>query len=329
MVLEALEPHPNLESLYIKGYSGRYIPGWMESSTLRKIVKINMSDCENIRCFPKLGELPHLEKLYLKNMGVEYIIEEEVGSGHPVKIQFPALKELHLTNLPNLKGLSKEHESKEAFPNLETLLIERCYSLDIPRCLSLEFEKSLTCFPIETLAKFSKLRTLTMTGVKEISVTREGLQALKELTRLNLYSCQTMRSLPEGMLRHLTALNILLIVNCREFVELPEDIKHLHNLEFLLLHDLPKMTRLPQAFQQLISLYLIDLPELESLPDQLPSLNSLYVIHCPKVMSIPALPNLKRLSIIACPQLGRRCQKGSGEDWHKIAHVRSIDISPN
>ncbi|XP_047952975.1 putative disease resistance protein RGA3 [Salvia hispanica] len=355
-VLEALEPHPNLERLYIQGFSGRYLPRWMENSTQRKIVEINITDCENIRRFPKLGELPHLENLFLTNMGVEYIIEEEeVGSGHPVPIQFVALKQLFLTDLPNLKGLSKEQQScKEVFPNLECLSIKRCSSFvlpsissleklkylgcrssdlallsehDIPSKLSIEVEENLTCFPIEALKKFSKLRSLTINNAKEISWTREGLESLKELTCLWLESCRTMRCLPEGMLRHLTALEYLTIWKCPELLELPEDIKYLHNLQYLLLQYLPKITRLPQAFQHLTNLQLDDLPE--SLPDQLPSLYGLAVMNCPKVVSIPALPNLKHLTVRCCPQLERRCQRGSGEDWHKIAHVRSIYISPN
>ncbi|XP_047966839.1 disease resistance protein RGA2-like [Salvia hispanica] len=356
-VLEALEPHHNLYSLSIKGFNGRYLPRWMESSTLRKIVEIYITDCENIRRFPKLGELPHLVGLYLTNVKVEYIIEEEdVGNGHPVKIQFVALRSLYLIDLPNLKGLSKKQvSSKEAFPNLQILWIKHCSSLilptlssfqnleslscssstlgllseeDIPINLEVDIEESLTCFPIETMSKFRKLRLLTITGAKEISVTREGLQDLKELSYLSLESCLTMRCLPEGMLLHLTALDSLLICDCRELVELPEDIKHLHNLDWLLLHCLPKMTRLPQAFQQLTSLNLMDLPELESLPDQVPSLINLTVADCPKLLSIPDLPKLKEITITGCPQLERRCRRGSGEDWHKIAHVRHINISP-
>ena len=73
-------------------------------------------------------------------------------------------------------------------------------------------------------------------------------------------------------------------------------------------------------------LFLSDLPELESLPDQLPSLNRLFVANCPKVVSIPALPNLDELMVSGCPQLERRYKRGSGEDWHKIAHVRRIVI---
>ncbi|KAL1540406.1 hypothetical protein AAHA92_24763 [Salvia divinorum] len=354
-VLEALEPHPNLEKLYIGGFSGRYLPDWMTNSSLGNVVWIYIWNCKNCKRFPNLGWLPRLESLSLNDVGVEYIIEEEVGSGHPVKIQFVALKHLQLINLPNLKGLSKEQGIKEAFPNLERLWIERCSSLilpslsslqkledlkcssstlallseqDIPRALCVEVEESLACFPIETLANFSKMRSLTIENAKEIYVTREGLEALKELTRLNLESCRTMRYLPEGMLRHLTALEDLTIWKCPELLELPKDIKHLHNLKFLVLRDLPKMTRLPQAIEHLTYLFLRDLPKLESLPDQLPSLNTLVVAYCPKVVLIPALQNLTQLTVVGCPQLERRCQRGSGEDWHKIAHVRSIYISP-
>ncbi|XP_047981104.1 disease resistance protein RGA2-like isoform X1 [Salvia hispanica] len=354
-VLEALEPCPNIESLSINGFSGRFLPSWMSNSTLGKIVKIDISDCENCRHFPQLGELRHLERLFLRNVGVEYIIEEDVGNGIPVKIQFVALKRLHLIDLPNLKGLSKKQVSKVAFPNLEILWIECCSSLilpplpslqklenlrcsnstlallseqDIPRSLCVEIEESITCFPIETLAKFSKLQSLRIKFANEISVTREGLQALKQLTLLSLDSCRTMRCLPEGMLWHLTALQTLRLSECPELVELPEDIKHLKNLDWLVLEGLPKMTCLPQAFQHLTWLVLEDLPELESLPDQLPSLNTLKVTDCPKVVTIPALPNLKELTVSGCPQLERRCQRGSGEDWHKIAHVRRIFVSP-
>ncbi|XP_042014544.1 disease resistance protein RGA2-like [Salvia splendens] len=355
-VLEALEPHPNLEKLFIGGFSGRYLPDWMKNSSLRKVVWIYIWNCKNCKRFPNLGGLPCLQWLSLNDVGVEYIIEEEeVESGHPVKIQFAALEYLQLIDLPNLKGLSKEQGIKEAFPNLKRLWIERCSSLrlpsltslekledlkcsssmlallseqDIPRALCVEIEESLSYFPIEMLAKFSKLRSLTIENAKDISFTREGLEALKELTGLSLKSCRTMRCLPEGMLRHLTALEALTIDYCPELLELPKDIKHLHNLKFLMLCDLPKMTRLPQAIEHLTYLYLDGLPKLESLPDQLPSLNTLTVANCPKVLLIPALQNLTQLKVVGCPQLERRCQRESGEDWHKIAHVRSIYISP-
>ncbi|KAG6431616.1 hypothetical protein SASPL_109695 [Salvia splendens] len=358
-VLEALGPHSNLEYLCIEGFSGRHLPRWMTNSTLKNIVEIEIRNCVYCMRLPKLGELTHLKKLDLWNIGVEYIIEEEVGSGNRVKIQFPGVEELYLSELQSLKSLSKKQESREAFPNLKRLSISRCSSFilqplpslqkldylkcssstlallsehDIPRKLRVEIEESLACFPIETLAKYSKLRSLEIDGAKEISATREGLEALKGLTRLSLSNCDRMTCIPQGMLQHLTALFNLDIITCEELVELPEEIKYLHNLECIVLFDLPKMACLPQAIQHissLKSLFLSILPELKSLPDQLPSLHTLEISNCPKIVSIPALPNANKLSISQCPQLERRCQRRTGEDWHKIAHIRRLEIPYN
>ncbi|XP_047946924.1 disease resistance protein RGA2-like isoform X2 [Salvia hispanica] len=354
-VLEALEPHPNLESLQIKGFRGRFLPRWMTYSTLGNVVRINITDCLNCSCLPKLEELTHLKRLELKNIGVEYIIEEN-GSGNPVKIQFPALEELILSNIPNLKGLSKEQLSNEAFPKVKSLWIPHCTSLrlqqlpflqkleylncssstlallseqDIPRALCVYIEESLTCFPMEMLVQYPKLRSLIISDAKEISVTRGGLEALKVLTFLRLLNFDTMTCIPQGMLRNLSALQTLSIISCREIVELPEEIKHLHNLQNIHLSRLPKMVCLRKPLQHLPTLeylYLSELPELNSLPDQLPSLHRLKVTACPKVVSVPALPNAKELRIIACPQLERRCHRGTGEDWHKISHIRRLRI---
>ncbi|KAL1547874.1 putative disease resistance protein RGA1 [Salvia divinorum] len=358
-VLEALEPHPNLEFLHINGFAGRHLPRWMTNSTLGNIVEIEIRYCANCRHLPKLGELTHLKRLQLDNVGVEYIIEEEVGSGNRVKIQFPSLEKLYLLELSNLKSLSKEQENRGAFPNLERLCMSRCSSLivqplpslqkleylycsssilallseqDIPRELDVDIDESLTCFPIEMLLKYSKLRSLTIDGAKEISVTREGLEAFKKLTHLRLSNCYTMTCIPQGMLQHLTALRSLDIFMCGELVELPEEIKHLHNLERIELSNLPKMVCLSQALQHLSALkflYLTNLSKLESFPDQLPSLHKLGIIHCRKIVSVPALPNAIELSIGECPQLERRCQRGIGEDWHKIAHIRRLQIPYN
>ncbi|XP_047951745.1 disease resistance protein RGA2-like isoform X2 [Salvia hispanica] len=355
-VLDALEPHSNLEYLCIEGFCGRNLPCWMTNSTLEKIVKIDIGDWAYCTRLPKLGELTHLKKLRLWNIGVEYIIEE-VGSGNGVKIPFPALEHLQLSNLSNLKSLSKEQESSRgAFPNLKTLWISRCSSFilqphpslqkldslrcssstlaflseqDVPWRLNVVIEESVTCLPIETLVKYSsKLQSLNIEGAKEISAT-EGLEALKGVTFLGLYNCDRMTYIPQGMLQHLTALGRVDIFSCKELVELPEEINHLHKLKVIQLSWLPKMACLPQAIQHLEILFMHDLPELESLPDQLPSLHKLEITNCPKIVSIPALPNAKKLSIIQCPQLERRCQRRTGEDWHKIAHIRRLEIPYN
>ena len=108
--------------------------------------------------------------------------------------------------------------------------------------------------------------------VKEISATREGLEALKGLTRLCLKSCHRMMCIPKGMLQQLTRDVATIfcsahpyIMYCRELVQLleEEDIKPLNNLHVIQLVSLPKMACLPQAIQHLSSLkslLLNDLP---------------------------------------------------------------------
>ena len=43
-------------------------------------------------------------------------------------------------------------------------------------------------------------------------------------------------------------------------------------------------------------------------------------------MSIQRLTRLKSLKIYGCTELGKCCQKETGEDWQKIAHVQDIEI---
>jgi hypothetical protein len=50
-------------------------------------------------------------------------------------------------------------------------------------------------------------------------------------------------------------------------------------------------------------------PKLSSLPD-----------------SFQQLQNLKKLSITSCSKLETRCEKVIGEDWYKIAHVPELEL---
>ncbi|KAL7122733.1 hypothetical protein ACP275_01G062200 [Erythranthe tilingii] len=282
-VLEALEPHPNLEILEIGGFRGRRFPIWMSNSTLDKVVEIYLVKCENCLRLPQLGELPHLKSLFVDNVaGVEYIIEDQVvQSGNPsksVQNYFPSLGKLHLSSLRNLKGLLKEQVtgSAEAFPNLEELEILRCSALVLPPLSSLRKLKILSCSSV-TLASLSKVELETLTDLSvefenTCTMTVETLQSLTNLKKLSISNADEL-SLPEQGLRHLTALEELYITSCSELVELPEGIKHLRCLQSLFLCDLQKMVCVPKALKHvsssLRSIFLYNLPELNSLPDWL------------------------------------------------------------
>ncbi|KAL7122607.1 hypothetical protein ACP275_01G054700 [Erythranthe tilingii] len=128
-VLEALKPHPNLENLEIKAFTGRCFPVWMSNSTMDKVVRICISDCDNCLHLPQLGELPHLKYLSLDNLArVEYILEDQSGNSSTSVRQFPSLETLYLWHLPKIKGLLNEQAmigsvKVEAFQNLEELYI--------------------------------------------------------------------------------------------------------------------------------------------------------------------------------------------------------------
>ncbi|KAL7137584.1 hypothetical protein ABFS83_10G102700 [Erythranthe nasuta] len=326
-VLEALEPPPNLETLLIEGFRGRCFPVWMSNSTMKKVVRIDISSCESCMHLPQLGKLPHLKYLRLKNLArVEYIIEDQ--SGNPLRSvqQFPSLESLDLQYLDNLKGLLKEQVmtgSAEAFPNLEQLDILDCNSLIIPplslslkklkklECdslnlaslskleavtdLNVNFWNTFTCITVETLQSLTNLKKLEILAADDMSLPEEGMRALKSLTSLYINYCEKLTCWPQGWLRHLTALEELEIIECPEVVELPEEeVKYLKFLKKVNLHGLRKMEYLPKALQHLSSslqhLYLNDLPQLSSLPDWLgdfTSLEVLTIIECPKVTSLP------------------------------------------
>ena len=50
-------------------------------------------------------------------------------------------------------------------------------------------------------------------------------------------------------------------------------------------------------------------PKLSSLPD-----------------SFQQLRNLQKLTIEFCPMLEKRCKREIGEDWHKIAHIPELEL---
>ncbi|KAG5592460.1 hypothetical protein H5410_042974 [Solanum commersonii] len=74
-----------------------------------------------------------------------------------------------------------------------------------------------------------------------------------------------------------------------------------------------------------------------SLPEEgakgLTSLTLLSVYDCEMLKCLPEglqhLTALTSLTIMMCPTLIKRCEKGIGEDWHKIAHIPYLDLRNN
>ncbi|XP_058213632.1 disease resistance protein RGA2-like isoform X2 [Rhododendron vialii] len=384
-LIEALEPHPNIEKLVIKNYYGTHLPHWMMD--LKNIDLIELRSCKNCLKLPPIGQLPLLRRLSIWSMDKVNYIDDDLPDGGPVR-GFPSLEVLMLDNLSSLTGLSTK-EGKELFPLLRRMEIAGCSNLSfrsisslktlsvVGPCINVVLEsistfESLTslvfdrndeaiCFPEEVLRnrtllkslridRFTKLKSLPnglahLTALKSLSIhschklkslPEEGLLGLESLQRLSICNCIEFSSLSEG-LQHLVCLESLEIIACPKLVALPEGVKHLKSLQRLQMGGYSDVSvALPETLQHVPALQYLDIsyPTLTSLPDwlgNLTTLQSLIISRCPKISSLPAsiqrLTGLRRLTIAECsPELARRCEKGKGEDWHKIAHIPQVNV---
>lgn len=348
-VLEALEPHTNLETLEISGFKGSCFPVWL--TKMKNLTSITVRNCQNCSPLP-LGYHPRLKSLHLWMIdGLEYMMNHyEI---------FPSLVEVSVSNLPNLKGfVAEELQGETPFPNLRLLHLEECKLLTLPSLVSnVEGLTVWRCSPL-TVSSLSKVRLLNLTyldlnfgddsraccteeeawplsNLKELRIwqAREEhfpenwFRGLKSLTRLDMRQC-SIRGL-----HHLISLEELYINGSSDLEEVVKEIKELRLLKRLSLWGVGNVASLPEDLQHLSSLQSLTLgmlPQLSLLPPWLPNLVSLVdliVLDCPKLTSFPStMANLSSLTVSGCPELERRCEKGKGEDWHKVALIPRLHI---
>ncbi|KAF5932101.1 hypothetical protein HYC85_028272 [Camellia sinensis] len=161
-VLEGLKPHGNLKGLKLQNFEGKNFASWMmsgrDAQLLQNLVTIELSKCTRCEQVPPLGHLPHLEVIKmsglsnLKRIGPEfYGCHSVVNHDHDndgiingsysgaatattttekaMAVVFPALRELHLEDMPNIEewcGLGVSSSSPDTtmfFPLLEFELI--------------------------------------------------------------------------------------------------------------------------------------------------------------------------------------------------------------
>ncbi|KAF7142744.1 hypothetical protein RHSIM_Rhsim05G0016700 [Rhododendron simsii] len=365
-LLEALEPHPNIEKLVIENYYGTHLSRWMMD--LKNIDLIELRNCKNCLKLPPIGQLPLLRRLSIWSMDKVNYIDDDLPDGGPVT-GFPSLEVLTLDNLLSSKGLSRK-EGKELFPLLRRMEITSCPNLSFRSLSTLKILSVLgpctnaaICLPEEVLGNLTLLKSLEIYEFTKLKSFPNGLAHLKALKSLSIVRCHNFKSLPKEGLRGLESLQCLSIINCKEFSSLSEGLQHLVCLESLRIIDCPKLVALPEGVKHLKSLQclqmrggfsngLVALPEtlqhvpalqyllissyptLTSLPDwlgNLTTLQSLIIFGCPKISSLPAsierLTELRSLSITHYgPELTRRCEKGKGEDWHKTTHIPQVEV---
>ncbi|KAM3264054.1 hypothetical protein P3L10_001048 [Capsicum annuum] len=272
-ILEVLKPYPNiLKSLKITGFRGIRLPAWINHSVL--------------------GKLPCLEILELHKGSAEYVEENDVQSGVSTRRRFPSLRELHISNFRNLKGLLKK-EGGEQFPMLEEIEIQYCPMLVFP---NLPFVKMLEISgeaDARGLSSISNLSTLTSLWIadnyKVTSFPEEMFKSLANLRYLTISGLQNLKELPTSCLASLNALEYLYIACCDPLESLPEEgLEGLTSLTLLSVRSCKMLKSLPEGLQHRTA--------------------------------------LTSLTVYGSPQVKKRCEKGRGEDWHKIAHIRNVNI---
>ncbi|KAE8646395.1 hypothetical protein Csa_016171 [Cucumis sativus] len=283
-IMEGLEPHPNVESLSINGYTGGALPNWVFNS-LMKLTEIEIENCPRVQHLPQFNQLQDLRALHLVGLrSLEFIDKSDPYSS---SVFFPSLKFLRLEDMPNLEGWWELGESKvvaretsgkakwlpPTFPQVNFLRIYGCPKLSsMPKLASIGADVILHDIGVQmvsTIGPVSSFMFLSMHGMTNLKYLWEEFQQ-------DLVSSSTSTMSSPISLRYLT------ISGCPYLMSLPEWIGVLTSLETLHIKECPKLKSLPEGMQQLKS--------------------------------------LKELHIEDCPELEDRCKQG-GEDWPNISHV--------
>ncbi|KAL5577910.1 hypothetical protein UlMin_019609 [Ulmus minor] len=139
-ILEALKPHPNLETLSIQDHP-TCSPKWLTS--LAYLKRLNLGVCVYCEILPPLGQLlPSLESLTIfrwksvKKVGHELLGIEEGKRKDPSQssfVSFPKLKQLSFYFMDEWKeweGSIPEDGSLQVMPSLRSLLLFECEKLE-------------------------------------------------------------------------------------------------------------------------------------------------------------------------------------------------------
>ncbi|KAJ8623881.1 hypothetical protein MRB53_032411 [Persea americana] len=327
-----------------------------------RLLELVVKECPKMVCLPHL--LPSLERLEISESNEMLLrsvanytslselsitsfpevkhLPEELGPNHT------SLRKLSISNCPKLISLSNQLENLLALKELivygcDDLVLslpdglqqqQRSPPLNSLEVLKISFCEKQTSLPGDgiVLPSLKKLRIVDCENIESLSA-----DMLKNLTNLSIeYSPKVWSSLVS--LEHLKSLESLSISGRPKSVmmKLLESMENLTSLTSLRIIDCPDMRSLPKSvktFTSLTNLMIFSCSRMRSLPEwvgDLTLLRYLSIYDCPGMMSLPEglqrLKDLECLRISGCPVLERRVQRNKGRDWHKVAHVRHIEI---
>ncbi|XVE78893.1 hypothetical protein DITRI_Ditri14bG0014900 [Diplodiscus trichospermus] len=355
-VLSMLQPHINLKKLTIESYGGTKVPDWLGDCSFSNMVSLRLSHCKYCFFLPPLGQLPSLKELFVigfdavERVGLEFYgnmlsttkpfrcleilwfermlqwqewlsFEKDADEGH-----FPCLRELHIQKCPKLGGVLPSY-----FPSLRKLMIIDCQQLmvSLPQAPTI-YELHLG-YSDKVLLKniLPGLHKFTLRGCNTLESLPEGIMQSLCLQELKICDCPTLLSLPDVLLATLKRLDIM---KCKR-LQLPKQSTYsslqtlwisfsCYSLTFLQLELFPKLNHLIVRGCNLKCLSVSEGPN-----QVLPSLNFLRISLCPNFVSFPVgglhAPNLTCLEVFDCVEL-----KSLPEKMHYLLpSLKSLKIS--
>nr|XP_010918015.1 putative disease resistance protein RGA1 [Elaeis guineensis] len=312
-VFERLQPHPNLKELTMVGYMGIRLPTWMAraeqvSTLFSNLVELRLWDLKWCEHLPPLSQFPSLKRLFVSGMHALRKIEEDGGN-------VSSLEEFRLKDMPELEEWHVK-PTTEMFPHLRLLDVHFCPKLMVQPCIPCSVEN-------------------LMISRNQMLLSEGSIGGSSKLKILCIWSCGiSSQSGWWGGLRYLTALEDLQISCCFALNCLPEVVMYMSSLRTLSLRNNRNLKslewgRMEPLFTALCNLEIGGSPRLTALPRWVGGLTSLQFLSlwfCDSLAMLPDLPALRGLRIEYCPLLARRCERGRGDDWPKIAHIPKISI---
>ncbi|KAL5792050.1 hypothetical protein ACOSP7_000644 [Xanthoceras sorbifolium] len=331
-LLKTLQPHTNLTMLEINYYSGTELPSWLGDPSFLYLTTVKLHRCLKWRIISPFGQLLSLKGLEINsNNEVRRIGQEFIGEG--IVKGFPSLEELRIYDMSNLEEWVSDI-SEDEYPRLKKITIQLCPKLrNMPHQLSGVTTMKLSgCRQLNSLPMLPNIQELEFMGCSE-----NALNSLPRLTSLvYLEICYPdINSLPRTLFQPLCALKTLKFDRCDNIFD-PSKWEGLEcpiSVQCLVIQNFFRLTQLPEnGWPTTIKLLRFDcLLKVKALPEDLKNLTalrSLDIDGCPEIISLPEdglPPTLQYLRIYKCPLLAKRCKKNTGKDWHKIAHVPTLE----
>ncbi|KAK4595277.1 hypothetical protein RGQ29_013637 [Quercus rubra] len=359
LVLNALEPPPNLEYLHIEFYEALILfPNWMMSLTNLKELRINGSSLE---CLPPLGKLPFLKSLQmwyiiaLEKLGIEFLgIEEseKKEKGDIIKPLFPNLISLsfdYFFHWEEWNGIEEEEDCIRRFtimPRLQDLSIWSCPKLKLLpnflRATPLQKLEICGCPILEERCKrgtgeeWPKISHIPNIWIDWFYVQRDGreYEAEPKMAHVKWSGFLDSIEVPVPIEMSVTpnpyVYEFVYRVGCKEYEEefVEDDDKKEESNE-------DEHCKIDNEIVQIDSREWNGIGGEEKEEEEdcirrfiiMPYLQNLEILVCTKLKSVPnflCTTPLQKLEISTCLILEECFKRGTEEDWPKISHIPII-----